>query len=106
MRVIAVIRNGVVSSPEGEFISGPCATSESRSVAVREPKPAHVIAMDPVDEIAALLGRVINIAQHLVAADQRILRDLSHATIAALNASTYLEETDQRRFEAAIRNTK
>jgi hypothetical protein len=106
MRAIAVIRDGVVSSPEGVLISGPDAPRETRAVAVREPKPALVIAMDPVDEIAALLGRVINIAQQLDATDQRRVRDLSHATIAALNASTYLEESDQRRFEAAIRNTK
>jgi hypothetical protein len=117
MRPIGVFRDGQLISPDGELISSAPVTSRAVAVAApverierveREP-PRRIVAptpLDPVDEVAGLFGRIVNLAQQMNETDQRRVRDLSHAANAALSASTYLPKAEQARFNAAIRNSK
>jgi len=106
-RVIGILGNDGLVSPDGEVISH---RADPRAVAVRQERtkepPRQVIQMDPVDEVAGLLARVIHIAQTLNETDQRRVRDLTHAASSALSASTCLPRDDQRRFEQALRNVR
>ena len=56
-----------------------------------------------VDEIVSHLGRVVMLAQHLSAADQRRVRDFTHAAASMLSATTYLPTSDQKVFDTALR---
>ena len=115
MRAIATIIDGELFSPEGVRLSP---ERESRAVAVAAPVPqpqpqrpqrqtAEVVALDPLDEVAELLARIIKIAtQQLRPGDQRRARELVHAASSALSASTVLDPSDQRRLNNALRNSK
>lgn len=104
MRVIAVIRDGVISSPEGVSISGRSAVSQSRAVAIPDgthERPVQ-IKIDGIGEIAALLARAAKIAQGLDKHDQMRARELFAAATSLLHASTRLETADQQRFNSAL----
>jgi hypothetical protein len=74
--------------------------------AVRPEEPRQVAPVDPIDEISTLLGRVIHIARGLSRDDARRAREIVYAASSALEASTFLNTEDQRRFEQGLRNGK
>ena len=73
---------------------------------VDDGRPQQVVnPTSDIDQIAAHLGAVVRLAQNMTPEDQRRARDFMHAASAALSATTYLPETDQKLFEAALRDT-
>ena len=61
-------------------------------------------SMNEVDQIVGLLSQVVKRAQSLSEPDQRRVRDFVHAAQAMLSATTYLPRSDQRLFEATLRD--
>jgi hypothetical protein len=61
------------------------------------------VTANGVDQIAALLGQVVRLAQNLSPEDQRRARDFMHAAQGALTATTYLSGPDQQTFERSLR---
>ena len=58
---------------------------------------------DAIDEIMALLAQTVKIAQTLSPANQRRARDLVHASISVLHATTVLPKGDQEKFQHALK---
>ena len=67
---------------------------------------SHIVnsSMSEVEQIVALLSQVVKRAQSLPEPDQRRVRDFVHAAQSMLTATTYLPTTDQRLFEATLRD--
>jgi hypothetical protein len=77
------------------------AVSNKPAAAVSKPaKPAGAI-----DQVTANLSEIVRLAQGVSPEDSRRIRDLVHAASSLLMASTYLPQTDQMKFEAALRNS-
>jgi hypothetical protein len=70
---------------------------------VRQRADTQIEASMGVDQIAGLLGQVVRLAQGLSPEDARRARDFMHAASAAMTATTYLDESDQRKFERSLR---
>lgn len=97
MRSIAVIVDGVWQWPQ---------VNDDVNHSVDARKNSHVSnpSSGEVDHIVVLLSQVVQMTQSLSEQDQRRVRDFVHSASAMLSATTYLPKSDQRLFEAALRD--
>jgi hypothetical protein len=61
-------------------------------------------SMSDIDQIVSLLGQVVLRAQSLPESDKRRVRDFVCAAQGMLTATTYLPTSDQRVFDAYLRD--
>ena len=104
MRAIATIIDGEIYSPAGVNINP---ERETRAVAapVSRIEPRNIAPLDPLDEFNAHLAAAIRIAQSLSERDQQRASNFMEAARATLSACTRLESSEQRKWEAALRQT-
>lgn len=94
----------VRSAPAAQLSSPSPAKAKPSPVTERSSRlPAIVDDDDAIDEIMALLAQTVKIAQTLSPANQRRARDLVHASISVLNATTVLPKDDQTKFQDALK---
>ena len=94
MALVAVIKDGKWVPVDGDGYPLITQTTDTRA-----------IEANPIDIIMANLAAVVRLAQGLSPEDARRVRDFVHATSAMLQATTYLEASDQKLLEAALRDT-
>jgi hypothetical protein len=95
MRQIAVFRDGMLLSPEGEVIND-----------VAQLTGSAVTALDPIDQFNAHLAQAIRLAQAMNESDKARASEVMEAARGALTMVTRLSSSEQKRFEAALRNAK
>lgn len=95
MRSVAVIIDGVWH-PQG-------IDDAQQQPTINASNNSNVVNLSEVDQIVALLSQVVRLAQPLSESDQRRARDFMQAAQAMLTATTYLPKSDQRMFEASLR---
>lgn len=104
MRPLAVLIGGDLYTPQGMRIGGD-RPSDTRAVATAHDN--YVIdppSIGGVEEIVALLARIVKVAQGLNESDARRAREFTEAARSALYATTRLDAADQRTFQNALRN--
>jgi hypothetical protein len=68
------------------------------------PKPnTYVPPTSDLDQIVSHFAQVVQLAQDLSDEDQRRVRDFARATLATLEATTSLPNSDQKMFDRALR---
>jgi hypothetical protein len=95
-RNIAVIIDGVWQWQEPPQVVNDHAISARNN--------SNVVNLSEVDQIVSLLTQVVVKAQGLSDGDQRRVRDFVRAALSMLEATTSLPKSDQRIFEAALRD--
>lgn len=104
VRNIAVLVDGKLYGPEGYRISPE--VSEARAVTTIETvSRANEDAppMSPIDEVVAMLARIVKLAQAMPQADQRKTRNFVEAARSTLQATTCLDPVEQQKFQTALR---
>ena len=111
MRQIGVVVGDKLFSGSGSGFLPNDPPEPSRAVAIREEREARPPPVlepaspeDEIDEIISMLTAATRMAQSMSPENRRRIRELFHASIALLNATTVLPSGDQTKFKNALHN--
>lgn len=100
-QVLATFVGGRLVLPDGTCSQGKQDSASSTEVVA---EPVAFTPMSEMDQVLACIANVVMVTQHMSATDARRVRSFVATAHSLLCSTTSLEKTDQKTFEAALRD--